>query len=196
MSVFISKKNIKLGRIWNVSLPPIATCIPAAPCEELCYAMKAFRQYEGVRNAWERNLALWKDDPREFEASIGQQVGRARKPLKTFRWHVGGDIPDRAYFAMMRRIAGRFKDTKFLVFTKKYDIVSTALWIPQNLTVVLSGWPGLEMVNPLGLPVAWMQDGTETRVPDNALECPGHCDKCNLCWQLPHINRHVVFAKH
>ena len=45
------------------------------------------------------------------------------------------------------------------------------------------------------LPLAYMQDGTEKRVT-NALECPGNCETCGMCWNLKSLNKNVVFKKH
>ena len=41
-----------------------------------------------------------------------------------FRFHVGGDIIDNIYFDYMVAIARDFPETKFLAFTKKYEIVN------------------------------------------------------------------------
>jgi len=46
-----------------------------------------------------------------------------KKQPKFFRWHVAGDIPDAMYLAMMYRVACRFKRTKFLAFTKRYNLI-------------------------------------------------------------------------
>jgi hypothetical protein len=111
---------------------------------------------------------------------------------KFFRWHVAGDIKDQDYVEWMKSIAVRFPQTKFLAFTKMALDFSG---LPKNLTVVYSAWPGSPIVNPHKLPVAFMQDGTETRVT-NALECPGSCENCSMCWALPSIGANVVFHKH
>lgn len=194
--VTISKGNSKLKKVWNISLPPIQTCDADVPCTKLCYAMKAYRRLKESRNAWDGNLKLWEDNPSLFEASLYEQLQAAKTPISLFRWHVGGDIPDLRYLYMMCRIAGGFPEIKFLVFTKKYLIVNKILRKPANLSIILSAWPGFELYNPMHLPVAWMQDGTETRVPEDALECHGGCEECGLCWELPRIGKDVVFEVH
>ena len=45
-------------------------------------------------------------------------------------------------------------------------------------------------------PEGTMQDGTETRVPEDAIRCPGNCETCGLCYELPRLGRDVVFHKH
>jgi hypothetical protein len=83
--------------------------------------------------------------------------------------------------------------TIFLAFTKRYDLEYSE--IPENLTIIFSMWPGVPDTAPRGFPRAWMQDGTEDRVPDDALESPGICHNCGMCWQLAKIGRDVVFHK-
>lgn len=207
MHIYVSNGNSKMGKVMNLSLPPIKSCIKDVPCKNDCYAMKAYRMYKGTRNAWDSNLKIWEGDkefynwesPAEarafFENSLKAQL-RSEKP-RFFRWHVGGDIPDARYYLMMMVIAERFPQTKFLAFTKQYNIIAESKNTPPpNLTIVLSAWPGYDMVNPRELPVAWMQDGTETRIPRYTIECPGHCDSCGMCWSLPEIGVDVMFHKH
>jgi hypothetical protein len=62
--------------------------------------------------------------------------------------------------------------------------------------IVFSAWPGMTFLNPHGHRVAWMQDGSETRVPDDAIECPGNCESCGLCFEHDRLGRDVVFHKH
>jgi len=196
MDVNISKGNRKMGNIWNLSLPPIKTCASGVPCSKACYALNSYRRFKNVRMAWDENLDLWEADPLAFNNSIRRELSIPVQP-RFFRWHVSGDIIDDSYFKMMCGIAIVFPDIKFLAFTKRYDIVNNSTTpVPPNLKIVFSGWPGLKMNNPRAYPVAWMQDGTETRMADNALECPGNCESCAMCWTLDDVGRDVVFMKH
>ena len=117
-----------------------------------------------------------------------------------FRFHVGGDIIDNMYFDYMVAIARDFPATKFLAFTKKYEIVNDYIsngdTIPDNMSIVFSSWIGLEMINPHSFPVAWYQDGTETRIPESAIECFGTCDSCGICWNLKYLGVDVLFYDH
>jgi hypothetical protein len=65
-----------------------------------------------------------------------------------------------------------------------------------NLAVIFSAWPGVRIHNPHGHRIAWMQDGTEYRVPKDAVRCPGNCEECGICFRLPKLGRDVVFHKH
>lgn len=110
---------------------------------------------------------------------------------------MSGDITSADYFAGMVKVALACPDTIFLAFTKQYEIVNESnIDIPANLTIIFSAWPGLEMDNPKNFKVAWFDDGTDNRIPDNALECPGLCESCGMCFQIDKIGLDVKFMKH
>jgi hypothetical protein len=176
----------------NVSLPPVKTC--AYHCKG-CYAYSAYRRMPNVKAAWDANLAEYERSPKDYFASLLTQL-KITKSL-TFRWHVGGDCPTQSYFRGVCQTAQETSHLKHLMFTKRYSWAErNHSLIPANLSVVLSAWPGKRLYNPHKLPVAWMQDGTETRIPTNAMLCGGLCDSCGLCWELPSIGRDVYFMKH
>lgn len=191
MKVTISKGNVKLGKIPNISLPPIISCRPGVPCAKDCYATKAYRMYPNVRKAWDGNLAMYNSDPEEYFMQIQSWLKR-NKP-EWFRWHVSGEILDEWYWGMVRNTAEAFKGTKFLIFTKYFELNFTH--VPDNLSAVLSMWPGMK-VPEINLPRAWCQDGTESRMPWSAIECPGNCQTCSACWGLAKRGWDVVFAIH
>ena len=191
----ISDGNTKLVGIPNVSLMPCRDCRPDAPCKGSCYALKFFKMYPSVRKAWTENSKQVQTDRNHYLADIQEFL--TKKAPRFFRWHVAGDIPDMPYFAAMIVIAEKFPNTKFLAFTKRHEMLDciSAKTLPKNLSVVASMWPKWGKA-PKGYPRAWMQDGTETRVPKNALECPGACHNCGACWNLKNLKRDVVFHKH
>jgi ferredoxin len=191
--VKLSAGNTKLGALLNVSLPPVKACGNCSACRKSCYALKAWRMYPIVRKHWTSNHRLAVKDRAAYFASIRAQFA-AKRLLRFFRWHVSGDILDQAYLDEMCAIAREFPQISFLAFTKMHALNYGAR--PANLSVVLSMWPTMPMPARQGLPIAWMQDGTETRVTANALQCPGSCDACGMCFNLGELNRDVVFAKH
>ena len=65
-----------------------------------------------------------------------------------------------------------------------------------NLGAIFSAWPRMKIDNPHDHRIAWMQDGTEDRVPEDAVECPGNCETCGICFRLRKLHRDVVFHKH
>lgn len=186
--VKISLKNSKLGRIRNISLPPVIACRGGVPCTKKCYALKAYRQYKQTRAAWSHNLDCWHDDPRSYFDSIYEQL-RGLKP-NYFRWHVAGDIQNKRYLDGMIDIACALPDWHFLAFTKQYSIVNSHIDLhgdlPPNLKIVMSEWPGLTMENPHNLPVA-------TFDAKHGTDCPGSCASCKLCW---HSDSTINFPAH
>ena len=190
MEANISKGNSKLGSIPNVSLVPVKDCANCQFCKSTCYAMKAWRQYPQVRKAWRKNSTAVRGPQR---ASWFQSIDRyiAKRTPEYFRWHVAGDILDQHYYECVREMAKRHPDTKFLCFTKRYDL--KLLHRPKNLAIVISIYPGMKKPKTRH-PKAWMQDGTETRIPKDAIECSGSCSGCNACWDLQ--GKDVFFHKH
>src|SRR3990167_4124069 len=199
MKLHISKGNMKLGRLPNISLPPVKTCGVKPPCAKVCYAIKAYRMYVGVRNPWNENLRLWKHAPERYESQL--IVWLSTHNVKYFRWHVGGDIVDLAYLTMMDYVACMYPDIKFLCFTKRYDLLEALPDYAGNLTLVASRWPGLKWPEYVATwyPQAWMYDPkhVDVYIPKTARVCPGSCDKCNCkrCWYLQ-AGHSVVFNLH
>lgn len=197
MKTTISKGNKKLGGIPNVSLPPVWSCVKGIPCAKGCYAMKSYRMYPNVKTAWNNNLALAKTNRIKYFADIYQYL-KNNEPFY-FRWHVAGDILDTNYFTHMVALANLFKNTKFLVFTKNYRLINNIItiegkdYIPSNLKLYFSAWPGYEMANPFNIPVAYMQNGNETRIPKGTKKCLGSCTKCKTCFTN---KKDVYFQKH
>lgn len=198
--VHISKGVTKLGSIPSVSLPPCQTCRPDAPCVRKCYARKGRFAFSRNKALLEKNFALWSTDPERYE----QEVFCAAYPARFFRWHSSGDIPCAAYLEMMVRVAQRAPDTKFLVFTKKFELVNAYLdscgAFPANLCVVLSAWGAWLPENPHGLPVAYIRFRKDPQpVPEHAFACRGFCGECVLsghdCWSLQR-GEAVVFDEH
>ena len=192
----ISKSNSKLGNIPNWSLTPGATCSRCA-CEtclrEGCYAMKSYRQYPNVRKNWDENTALATQNLPALESYLNSYFSKLSAP-RFFRVHVAGDFVSKEYAEMWARVAAAASGTKFLAFTKQWDNVR-GVKFPANFKLILSSWPGTEIPADLRAlyNVAWLDDGTVSDIPADALECPGNCETCGACWSL---NSDTVFHKH
>jgi len=178
----ISKGNRKIGRVMNVSLPPLLSCANCSGCSKLCYDIKACLQYpDTVIDARMRNFAILQKDREEYFRRINDAISR-RRLHKFFRWHVAGDIIDADYFARMVEIARRHPDFKFWTYTKNYAVVNE--WVdkngrdalPANLSVMFSEWRGMPMDNPHGFPEFRVVFKDET--PPAGFYCPGNCDVC------------------
>jgi ferredoxin len=194
MQTKISEENSKLGKIPNVSLTPVKSCINCSHCAKDCYALKSYRMFPNVRNAWDSNLELVKNDPKNFFGAIDDYL--TKKKPKFFRWHVAGDILDQKYLNNMIYLAIKHTETKFLAFTKNFKLNYAK--VPSNLSIVFSMWVGMRKPrHKKGVSgFAWYQDGNEKRVPKTAIECAGHCDSCGMCFDIAKIGGHVVLYKH
>jgi hypothetical protein len=178
----LSVGNKKLGSIMNTSVVPVADCKRDAPCKKKCYALKAWRQYPNVRKAWSHNSQLWKTSPTEAANSVVRQLKAKRKPAKYFRINVAGDFINQTHLDAWKAIARICTETKFRAFTKRWDLDYQRS--PTNLIIGWSMWPGCEDTAPEGAR-AWVQDGTETRIPRGAVECKNDCSICKVCWDNP-----------
>jgi hypothetical protein len=79
-----------------------------------------------------------------------------------------------------------------LVYTKQHGFDFSG--VPENLTVVFSMWPGIE-VPEIEVPLAWVADEREDRVPDGAFQCIDACPVCGFwCWYM-RCGESVVFKK-
>lgn len=188
----ISDKNSKLGKIPNISLIPVKDCPNSERCKKDCYAKKAWKQYPNVRKAWKHNSQESRKNPDQFFADI--RAFLTKKNPEFFRIHVAGDFYSLEYFNQWIELIKEFPGVKFLAFTKAFENIHSDL--PGNFSLILSRWPGdTAPMEPIG-PMAWVQDGTETRIPENAIQCPGKCDTCGMCWNLPALNVDVYFKIH
>ena len=198
MKVKISKGNVKIGSIDNLSLTPGVTC-SAEACATCfvngCYACKSYRMYKSVRAAWDGNTELALNDLATFESDLNAYFSGMNAP-RFFRVHVGGDFVTREYAAMWARVAAAAPNTNFLAFTKQFDNIR-GIEFPDNFSMVLSDWPGVEIPSDLRAlySVAWLDDG-RVCVPADAIECPGNCETCGVCWALAKRRLDVKFRKH
>jgi hypothetical protein len=197
--VSIAEKNSKLGLIPNISLLPIVSCVKGIVCAKWteCYAVKFVKMYKNVKAAWKKNTDLAKSNPDLYFSAIFDFLWRRK--FSHFRWHVSGDILDQNYFDRMCILATDYPNTQFLAFTKRYTLDFSCR--PDNLTIMFSIWPTLDLPKrPPGIKFAFLQDGTEKRLPDivelldyNLKLCHGNCDVCLFCWSP---KSDVIMPKH
>jgi len=189
--VNVSKGNSKIGKIMNVNLPPVISCPKGIPCAKDCYAMKAWRQYKNVREAWGGNWELLKDNEKAYFEGIADTIQRTKK-MEFFRWHSAGDIPSQSYLEGMKAIAKMFPAVKFLAFTKNSSLDFSDL--PENLNIVASQWGEYTWGD--DLPKAIVRAKGETwETPANAVDCAGSCKDCKVCWNLKK-GQAVIFDQH
>ena len=163
-----------------------------------CYAVKIARLYKATDAAYNRNLNILTSDP----AAYWMQVKAAASMAQYFRFHVSGDIPNSEYLNNMITLAKELKNTKFLVFTKQYQLINEYLSaggvIPENLKVIFSNWGVWKCENPYKLPTCEVIF-KNTKPLDHWKICGGNCTECACagvgCWELKN-NETIAIYKH
>lgn len=198
--------NDKTGEIPAFNLLPGVTCSgeACAHCmQEGCYAVKnLFRGgYNAETNktfrAWIDNTVLAKNHLNTLEKALDKWLTEEKPVL--FRIHSSGDFFGVEYARMWKRLAVRHPGTRFLAFTKQWEVVrSVKFYTVKNFELVLSGWTGISIPEDLRkhYRCAWCNDGFEKRIPADAIRCPGNCEECRLCWNLSEIGKDTYFDKH
>lgn len=196
--VKISPKNSKLGNIPNISTIPIKDCGNCEACRHDCYALKAWRQYPTTRAAWKHNSKAFRADVYAACDSVYQQLNQTINQPRFFRIHVAGDFLNQDHVNAWAGVAAKLPDIKFLAFTKMHDLDYSS--IPENLQIVFSMFPLNKLPENGKIAKAWVKNdksgNIETRIPDDAIECPGHCDTCGACWSLAQVGQDVYFENH
>ena len=177
----ISDGNTKIGRVMNVSLPPMLSCGNCSECKHWCYDIKANLQYPNVVDARVRNWTIFLRNRDEFFNRIEAKIRRRRKH-KYFRWHVSGDIVDLDHLMRIIAVARNYPEFVFWTYTKMYSIVNEYCRkygkesVPSNLSIMFSEWRGLPMDNPFGF-AEFRVHFEDEPIPD-CYKCPGNCDIC------------------
>ena len=202
--------NRKLGEIPSFNIAPVVTCAACAnrTCAlEGCYAVKNMFAHgynyntNNVLRAWLDNTLLAFTDLDALEAELDAVLTLQEQSIsagKFFRMHSSGDFFSVAYAQMWERLIAKHPGIKFLAFTKQFDVVRAVDFSAlANISLVLSGWPGVEIPEDLKSKyrVAYCVDHGDA-APTGAIECPGNCDTCGMCWNLAAIGRDVYFNKH
>lgn len=186
--ITVSSGNKKMGMIPSISLPPIVTCRSDAPCKDKCYAYRYCKFRPSVKEAYAKNLSIYKKDPDAFF----KQLEAALCTNRWFRLHVSGDFPDTYYFARCVEAVRRNPGCTVLAFTKQYELVNCYIAeggvIPDNFKIVFSMWGMWHPDNPYGLPVAGVIFKGVKDIPDEWKMCGGNCFECACrgvgCWEL------------
>lgn len=185
LQIHISQGNNKLGSIMNISLPPVVTCPNCKGCSKFCYAIRSYNRFPDTSNGWNENYILFLTNPIRYF----NEISKAVKTQRFFRWHVSGDIVNDIYFAGMIKVAIENPKCEFLAFTKAYGIVNTAIdngaVIPSNLHLLFSAAPGVDMPNPHNIPECHInfEDPTQNTYKGTAdfeYYCTGNCTECAI----------------
>jgi hypothetical protein len=199
----MANNNSKTGKACLNLAFPVCVCREDAPCKATCYACKGFQQMATVQAAYFRNLRLYYDDPDSFFEQIYCKVKFSGLPK--VRLFDSGDFPDAEFLVRLVDLCKKTPNTKYMAFTKKYELVNDYIDkngnLPENLNIMFSAWDKLWMVpNPHNLGMAYV-DFDEKRLnpefPKNAFVCPGRestCSACGACWSKK--LKAVVFHQH
>lgn len=184
--VRISVCNSKMGNVASVSLVPFLTCPArcASTCGAKCYAAKLANLRPAVLKSYAINAAMVIYRPREY----WEQVNAAIAGSRFFRFHVSGDILNKAYFHHMIDATASHPNCDILVFTKQWEIVNAWIdagnTIPENLHIMFSGWENMVPINPYHFPETNIIPKGESSawwdVPDDAKMCSGNCYNCAI----------------
>ena len=186
--VKFSNGNNKMGAVASVSTLPFITCPArcAGSCGKSCYAAKLANLRPAVLNAYAWNTAIVSICQEE----IHKQIKAFCRGVRYFRYHVSGDIVNKAYFAAMIDNAKSNSHCEILAFTKRFEVVNA--WIaengqlPENLHILFSGWDNMRPENPHSLPETTVYK-TEADFNEAWKTCGGNCFECGCrglgCWQ-------------
>lgn len=198
----ISITNSKLGdKIPSLNLPT-TVCRADAPCKKGCYARKGNWLFKNVQTSLQNNLNDFINDRNKFFNDIINFINNDDVIYKFFRWFSSGDIVNYDFLLGMVEVAKKCPDTKFLCFTKKFDLVNLFLdfnELPENLRIVFSGWnKAFKIDNPHNLPTTYVyfKDSSQNAdIPEFAIPCTGSCKSCKACWNLQK-GQSVYFNQH
>lgn len=196
----LTYSNIKLGgNIPQLNMPYLISCREDAPCKKECYCTHGNMAFTSVRDSHKNKMAAYLANPKAFFEEVDRELAWTNP--KYFRYHSAGDIVDIKYLDLMCWLARRHKETRFLCFTKKFELVNVYLSghrKPENLILVLSNWGNWRVDNPHNLPMSYVDFGRgDEGIPRFAYECPGKCESCNgqHCWHMRKGDS-VCFHKH
>ena len=202
----ISNNISKLGTyIATVNLPACVSCRSDAPCVKDCYARRGNFAYPTSKISVNRNYQAYLSNGKKYFEVLDCYLTMIS--YKYFRWHSSGDIVDMEYLNGMVWLAKKHPKTRFLCFTKKYEIVNEYLLLhkgkkPSNLVIVFSNWKNWICDNPYNLPTSYVEFPKEKEkyfIPENAMHCSGFCGDCVntkcSCWDMSEGDS-VVFKKH
>lgn len=191
LNIHISLTNAKLGdKIPSLNLPT-TICRSNAPCKSGCYANKGTWKYPKTEACLNNNLEMLKQHKDAFFDDIIQWLNDEDTIFKFFRWFSSGDIVNYNFFLGMVKVARECPQTKFLCFTKKFEIVNDYILfngdLPSNLRIVFSNWGEFKPQNPNNLPtthVKFKDPLKNVNIPEFAIPCKGSCKTCKACWSL------------
>lgn len=170
--------NRKTSCIPSFSVMPILTCAKDAPCQKECYACKTMRLYKNTYRSWLNNYEALIADNGYNNFKIAMNCFLTIYSPKYFRYHVGGDVFSYEYMKAIYEIAKKNKKTKFLLYTKQYNIINNFFdsnKILSNLKIVFSEWLNYKYDNKYNFPIA-VYAPNKKEVFKSGFVCGGGCE--------------------
>ena len=189
------------GKLRNIQ----GTCGNCAGCKDACYVRKSYRYpttvFYHAANTWGLRNQLDK-----VEQDLACQLAKAhRTPINVVRLNQSGELENAEQLAMWCRLATKFSDKSFYIYTKMYDLVGSFLdqgLVPANMTILFSVWHEYgvaEYKKYAHLPnvKAFVYDDGDVQLKAK-IYCPAYkinakgrpfmdhsmtCEKCGLCYK-------------
>jgi len=172
--------NSKLGPdIYAFSLPRSTCHHKTIDCEKYCYAKRGTFIFDNVKEALDRYYKESLED--DFVDRLCAQIIFNR--VKWVRIHPSGDFYSQEYADKWKEIAKRSPKTKFLVYTRNWDIDFSD--VPKNLTVYNSVDKSTKKTNPTIKRRAIAIDITAPKHMKRVkygFICDNKCRYCKACW--------------
>lgn len=182
LTVSISKGNMKVGNVPNISLPADKTCLNCKDCQLACYDKKACLQYPNVMNARAKNYSIMKRSIKQYFKQVKDGIKKCKEMF--FRFHVGGDISSEEYLDGMVKVTNETLKHHW-TYTKSQDLCNEYIkkhggfWeeIAPHLVIMYSRWGYAPINNPYNMPVFWCIVKGQ-KAPKDMYHCPGNCKIC------------------
>ncbi|MCP3683071.1 MAG: hypothetical protein GY861_10305 [bacterium] len=153
-----------------------------------CYARKAEETYPGVEPYRKEQEDYWKKySAYKIGKDILTKISKRRKSTKYLRYNESGDFHTQADIDKLSAVAKSLKPLGIVTYgyTARSDLNFS------NASFLVKGSGASNDSGNNGRTIVISKKET---VPDNFIECPGSCKKCNICkCNVPH---NVAFRKH
>ena len=188
----LARAGAKIGRIPQLSLPPVQSCPGASDwCKARCYAKRPYRQYAQTRARWDENYAA---------VQTGEPLPDLPAGTTEFRFHVSGDFFSAPYIRQWIAFVDRYPNVRFWGYTKSYRVsrlvrALTALRDRPNVQLFASVDESMPEP-PAGWRVAYIAPDprfTGIACPEQAGKVP-ECASCGFCFRRG--TRNVAFTEH
>lgn len=202
-----------IGGLSNPSkMPSYAWSIPAVDCVtgsklrkipgstcSACYALSGMYRFPAVKNAMERRLKAWREDPRFVEAFIFvlKTLDERGRLKGVFRFFDSGDLQSVDMLTQFNEIASALPNIKFWLPTRELKLVKE--WLKKGNSPVANLF--IKISHPMiGGRFNSMPEGlsftTVDHIDSDIFSCPAStqenkCGTCRTCWSHTNVSYHL-----